>query len=157
SRRRQTRRAWSRPGTHRPRRLRGSAGSTRGSTLRAEAGAGAVAGRITSVGTTTREGVPMAAANDRKAAIIEEVRANEGKVGGTFAAAQLLLLHHTGARSGTERVSPLAYQPVGDAYAVFASKGGAPTNPDWYHNLVAHPDTTIEVGSASLPVRARVA
>ena len=89
--------------------------------------------------------------------IIDEFRANHGKVGGMFEGRPLLLLHHTGARTGTERVNPLAYQRVGDAYAVFASKGGAPTNPDWYYNLLAHPDASIELGSEQLPVRARVA
>ena len=89
--------------------------------------------------------------------IIQEFRANGGKVGGPFQGATLLLLHHTGAKSGTERVNPLAYQQVGDAYAVFASKSGAPTNPDWYYNLAAHPDTTVEVGTRTVKVRARVA
>ena len=70
----------------------------------------------------------------------------------------LLLLHHTGAKSGKSYVNPLAYLPVGDAMAVFASKGGAPTNPDWYHNLVAHPDVQVEVdGKPAVAARARVA
>jgi deazaflavin-dependent oxidoreductase (nitroreductase family) len=69
----------------------------------------------------------------------------------------MLLLHHSGARTGTERLTPLTYQPVGEGYAVFASKAGAPTNPDWYHNLVAHPDATIEVGTDTVKVAARVA
>ena len=90
-------------------------------------------------------------AGDFNTKIIEEFRSNAGEVGGPFAGATVLLLHHTGAKSGTERVSPLVYQPVGDRFAIFASKGGAPTNPDWYHNLVAHPDTTIEVGTADRP------
>lgn len=89
--------------------------------------------------------------------IIAEFRANGGKVGGTFAGANLLLLHHTGARSGTERVTPLAYLRAGTGYAVFASKAGAPVNPGWYHNLVANPETTIEVGTETIKVRARVA
>lgn len=89
--------------------------------------------------------------------IIDEFRANHGVVGGTFQGKPILLLHHKGARTGTERVNPLMYQQVGDAYAVFASKGGADTNPDWYHNLVAHPDVTIEVGTDKIDVRARVA
>jgi deazaflavin-dependent oxidoreductase (nitroreductase family) len=95
--------------------------------------------------------------NDFNTAIIEEFRANEGRVGGPFANATLLLLHHTGAKSGQQRVNPLAYQKVGDAYAVFASKAGAPTDPDWYRNLRAHPETTVEVGTKTIPVRARVA
>jgi deazaflavin-dependent oxidoreductase (nitroreductase family) len=89
--------------------------------------------------------------------VIKEFRANEGKVGGMFESMPILLLHHTGARSGKVRVNPLAYQVVGDRFAVFASKGGAPTNPDWYYNLKANPDVTIEVGTQSIPVRARVA
>lgn len=88
--------------------------------------------------------------------IIDEFRANEGKVGGQFDGAPVLLLHHTGARSGTVRVSPLMYQPVGDTYAIFASKAGAPTNPDWYHNLVANPRASIEVGTETVDVTARV-
>ena len=89
--------------------------------------------------------------------IIDEFRANGGKLGGNFEGAPMLLLHSTGATSGRERVNPIMYQAVGDAYAVFASKAGAPTNPDWYHNLVAHPDASIEVGTETKPVRARVA
>jgi len=66
--------------------------------------------------------------------IIAEFRANGGRVGGPFQGSNILLLHHTGARSGTERVSPLAFQWVGDSFAVFASKAGAPENPAWLHN-----------------------
>ena len=89
--------------------------------------------------------------------IIEEFRANEGRVGGNFAGAPLLLLHHWGARTGIERVNPMMYQRVPVGYAVFGSKGGAPTNPDWYYNLLAHPEATVEVGTERIPVRARVA
>jgi deazaflavin-dependent oxidoreductase (nitroreductase family) len=89
--------------------------------------------------------------------VIEEFRANGGKVGGAFAGMPLLLLHHVGAKSGLERVNPVAYQQVGDSLAVFASKGGSPTNPDWYHNLVAHPDVTIEVGTETRRATARIA
>jgi len=89
--------------------------------------------------------------------IIAEFRANGGKVGGPFAGSDILLLHHTGARTGAERVSPLAYQRVGDGFAVFASKAGAQENPAWYHNLQAHPDTAVEVGTETIGVRARVA
>jgi deazaflavin-dependent oxidoreductase (nitroreductase family) len=95
--------------------------------------------------------------SDWNAKIIEEFRANGGKVGGNFEGNTLLLLHHTGAKSGTERVNPLAYQRVGDSVAVFASKGGATTNPDWFHNLVAHPKVTVEIGTKSVPMVARVA
>jgi deazaflavin-dependent oxidoreductase (nitroreductase family) len=88
--------------------------------------------------------------------VIEEFRANEGKVGGNFEGAPLLLLHSTGARSGQERVHPMMYQAVGDGFAVFASKAGADTNPDWYHNLVAHPEASVEVGTETIDVTARV-
>ena len=91
--------------------------------------------------------------NDR---IIEEFRANAGQVGGQFAGAPLLLLHSTGAKSGLERVSPMMYRKVGDSWAVFASKAGADTNPDWYHNLVAASRAAIEVGTERIEVTARV-
>ena len=93
---------------------------------------------------------------DFNAQIIAEFRANKGRVGGMFEGATLLLLHHTGARSGKSRINPLGYLSDKGRYVVFASKAGAPTNPDWYHNLKAHPNVTIEVGterSRSLPVR----
>jgi deazaflavin-dependent oxidoreductase (nitroreductase family) len=99
----------------------------------------------------------MTEPTDFNGKIIAEFRANDGKVGGPFAGSDILLLHHTGARSGVERVNPLAYQRVGDSFAVFASKAGAPGNPDWYHNLLAHPDTFVEVGTGTIKVRARVA
>jgi deazaflavin-dependent oxidoreductase (nitroreductase family) len=99
----------------------------------------------------------MADSNDFNGKVIEEFRANGGRVGGPFQGADVLLLHHTGARSGTERLTPLMYQPVGEGYAVFGSKAGAPANPDWYHNLVANPDATIEVGTDTVKVVARVA
>jgi deazaflavin-dependent oxidoreductase (nitroreductase family) len=91
---------------------------------------------------------------DFNAQIIEEFRANEGRVGGMFEGVPLLLLHHTGARSGKSRVNPLAYQSDDGRYVVFASKGGAPTDPDWYHNLKAHPDVTIETGTDTIDVLA---
>jgi deazaflavin-dependent oxidoreductase (nitroreductase family) len=91
-------------------------------------------------------------------AIIDEFRANEGRVGGRFEGRPLLLLHHRGAKSGVERVNPLAYFPLEDGgWAVFGSKGGAPTNPDWYHNLKANPRARIEVGAGTREVVARVA
>jgi len=74
----------------------------------------------------------MTGPSDFNGKIIEEFRANAGKVGGPFAGSDILLLHHTGARTGAERVGPLAYQRVGDSYAVVASKAGAPDNPAWY-------------------------
>lgn len=94
---------------------------------------------------------------DYNAHNIAEFRANGGELGGNFAGAPMLLLHTTGANTGQERVNPMMYQAVGDDYAVFASKAGAPTNPDWFHNLLAHPDATIEVGTRTRKVRARVA
>src|SRR4051794_8913302 len=88
--------------------------------------------------------------------IIDEFRANGGKLGGNFEGAPMLLLHSTGAKSGKERIHPIMYQAVDGTYAVFASKAGAPTNPDWYHNLRANPSATIEIGTETIPVRARV-
>jgi deazaflavin-dependent oxidoreductase (nitroreductase family) len=89
---------------------------------------------------------------DFNAQIIEEFRANEGRVGGMFEGSTLLLLHHTGAKSGTSRTNPLGYLNDQGRYVVFASKAGAPTNPDWYHNLKAHPNATIEVGTDTIEV-----
>lgn len=86
--------------------------------------------------------------------IIAEFRANRGKVGGNFAGAPLLLLHTVGARSGQPRINPMMYLADDDAYLVFASKAGADSNPDWYWNLRAHPNVTIEVGDQTLAVRA---
>jgi deazaflavin-dependent oxidoreductase (nitroreductase family) len=89
---------------------------------------------------------------DFNAQVIEEFRANDGRVGGMFEGRPLLLLHHTGARSGAARVNPLVYLADGGRYVIFASKAGAPTNPDWYHNLRAHPETVMEVGDTTIPV-----
>ena len=89
--------------------------------------------------------------------VIEEFRANEGRVGGRFEGAPMVLLHTTGAKSGQERVNPLMYLPDGDLIVIFASKGGAPDNPDWYHNLLANPAVTIEVGAETRQATARVA
>jgi deazaflavin-dependent oxidoreductase (nitroreductase family) len=88
---------------------------------------------------------------DFNAQIIQEFRANDGVVGGPFEGSTLLLLHHTGAKSGRDYVNPLVYRRDGDHYVIFASKAGAPTNPGWYHNLQAHPEVTIEVGTETLP------
>ena len=98
----------------------------------------------------------MTQPNDWNARVIDEFRANGGKVK-AFPDNNLILLHHTGAKSGQERVSPLAYLPVDGGYAIFASKAGAPDNPAWYHNLQANPKATIEVGTETIPVTARVA
>jgi deazaflavin-dependent oxidoreductase (nitroreductase family) len=94
---------------------------------------------------------------DHNQAIIDEFRGNGGRVGGPFEGAPLLLLHTTGAKSGQERVHPVMYQAVGEDYAVFASKAGAPEHPAWYHNLIANPEVVVEVGTALVPVTARVA
>jgi len=99
----------------------------------------------------------MSQVNDFNSQMIEEFRANHGQLGGRFSGGTMLLLHHKGAKSGTERVNPLAYMPLDDGWAIFASKAGAPTNPDWYHNLKAHPDVSVEVGDETIPVHARVA
>lgn len=89
--------------------------------------------------------------------IIDEFRENQGKVGGTFAGAPMLLLHHKGRKSSTERVNPLVYLPDRDRYVIFGSKGGSTKHPEWYLNLVANPDASIEVGSETIPVRAETA
>ena len=92
--------------------------------------------------------------SDWNAQTIAEFRANHGKVGGHFEGAPLLILHHRGAKTGKQRVNPVMYLKDGERYLVFASKGGADTSPDWYHNLKAHPDIEIEVGDAKIKVRA---
>ena len=87
------------------------------------------------------------------AKVIEEFRANGGKVGGPFEGAPMVLVHHVGRRSGEPRVNPMMYLPGdGDAIYVFASKAGAPTNPDWYHNLVDAGSAEVEVGTEQYPV-----
>jgi deazaflavin-dependent oxidoreductase (nitroreductase family) len=97
-------------------------------------------------------------ANDWNQAIIDEFRANGGKVGGQFAGAPLLILHSVGAKTGKARVNPLVYQDLGQGrVAIFASKAGGPTNPDWYHNLLAHPRAKVEIGSETFDVTASVA
>ena len=99
----------------------------------------------------------MAEANDWNAKIIEEFRAKGGKLGGPFEGAPILLLHTTGAKSGQARVNPMMYRQLSGGYAVFASKAGAPTNPDWYHNLVANPAVQAEIGDQTVALTARVA
>lgn len=100
----------------------------------------------------------MSEMNDWNRRVIEEFRANGGKVGGDMEGWPLVLVHHVGAKTGTERVTPVVYQQLeGGAVAIFASKAGAPANPDWFHNLVANPETEIEIGSDTRPVSARVA
>lgn len=99
----------------------------------------------------------MSEINDRNQRIIDEYRANGGKVGGYFEGKSLLLLHTKGAKSGQERISPVACVQDGNRWVVIASKGGAPTNPDWYYNLIAHPNITIEAGTETLRVHAAAA
>jgi len=94
---------------------------------------------------------------DWNAQIIEEFRANGGAVTGHFEGKPLLLLHHKGAKSGTERVTPMMYQQLDGGYAVFASNNGQDNNPAWYHNVLAHPETRIEVGSETVGVTAHEA
>ena len=95
--------------------------------------------------------------NEFNKALIAEFRANGGKVGGQFANANLLLLNTTGAKSGLARTNPLAYTTDGDHIIVIASKGGAPTHPDWYYNVKANPDVTVELGNEQFQARAAVA
>jgi deazaflavin-dependent oxidoreductase (nitroreductase family) len=94
--------------------------------------------------------------NDFNRAIIEEFRANEGKVGGQFEGSSVLLLTTTGARTGERRTTPVVYLPDGERMVIFASKAGAPTNPAWYHNLLANPTVTVEVGSEAVDATAVV-
>src|SRR5712692_11658377 len=96
----------------------------------------------------------MTAVQDWNNRIIDEFRTNAGKVGGPFQGAPMLLLHHTGAKSGKTRVNPLMYLADGDRLLIFASKGGAATHPDWFHNLRANPAATVEVGSDKFAVEA---
>ena len=97
-----------------------------------------------------------ASPQDFNQSIIAEFRANSGKVGGPFEGAPLLLLTTTGAKSGRQHTTPVMYNTDGDRLLVFASKAGAPTNPAWYHNLVAHPKVTVEVGTESFDANAVV-
>jgi deazaflavin-dependent oxidoreductase (nitroreductase family) len=90
--------------------------------------------------------------SDFDAQIIEEFHANDGRIGGVFEGTPLLLLHHTGAKSGKSRVNPVGYLSDGGRLVVIASNGGAPTNPGWYRNLKVHPNVTIEVGTETIDV-----
>jgi deazaflavin-dependent oxidoreductase (nitroreductase family) len=91
---------------------------------------------------------------DYNVSIIEEFRANGGSVGGPWENTPLMLLHHTGAKSGKARINPLGYLSDRDRYVIVASNGGSPTHPDWYHNLKAHPEVTIEVGADAIKATA---
>ena len=99
----------------------------------------------------------MASMNDFNQNLIDEFRANEGRVTGVFAGRQVVLLTTTGAKSGKQHTAPLVYTTDGDNLVIIASKGGAPTNPAWYHNLVANPVVTVELPGQSFQARARVA
>ena len=99
----------------------------------------------------------MSELNERNQKIIDEFRANHGKVGGRFEGRTLLLLHTLGAKSEKERINPVAYVKDDDRFIVIASKGGAPTNPDWYYNILQNPQVTIEVGSEKHQAQAVVA
>jgi deazaflavin-dependent oxidoreductase (nitroreductase family) len=94
--------------------------------------------------------------SDFNRSIIEEFRANAGKVGGPFEGAPMLLLSTIGAKSGERRTTPVVYLKAGDRMVIFASKGGAPTNPAWYHNLLANPSATVEVGTDTVEVTASI-
>lgn len=85
--------------------------------------------------------------SDFNQAVIQEFRANAGRVGGNFEGAPMLLLHTTGAKSGRERVNPMMYLRDGERVLVFASKAGADTHPDWFHNVRANPRVTVEIGT----------
>ena len=98
----------------------------------------------------------MADVNDFNSSIIEEFRANAGKVGGQFEGAPMVLITTTGAKSGKRRTNPLVYFADGDRIVIFASKAGAPTNPDWYHNIVANPEVTVELGDETFAATAEV-
>ncbi len=98
----------------------------------------------------------MSSPNDFNKQIIEEFRANGGKVGGQFAGASLILLTTLGAKSNQPRINPLVYSKDGDNIVIIASKAGAPTNPDWYYNILAHPEVTVELGAERFQARAVV-
>jgi deazaflavin-dependent oxidoreductase (nitroreductase family) len=95
--------------------------------------------------------------SDWNTAIVDEFRANGGRVGGHFEGASMLLLHTVGAKTGKKRVNPLLYRRDGDCFVLFATKAGAPTDPDWFRNLQANPDVEAEIGEARVTLRARTA
>jgi deazaflavin-dependent oxidoreductase (nitroreductase family) len=98
----------------------------------------------------------MTEMEDFNRAVIEEFRANDGKVAGPFEGSPVLLLTSTGAKSGERRTTPVMYLPDGERMVIFASKAGAPENPAWYHNLLANPTATVEVGPKTVEVDAVV-
>ena len=96
----------------------------------------------------------MTTVHDWNKKIIDEFRANEGRVGGPFAGAPMILITHMGRKSGKQRTNPLVYHQEGDVMYVFGSKGGAPEHPEWYRNLLANPSATAEVGTEKFEVEA---
>ena len=96
------------------------------------------------------------AVNEFNRGVIDEFRTNEGQVGGMFQGAPMLLLTSTGAKTGRRHTTPVVYTTDGDRLVIFASKGGSPTNPAWYHNLVANPEATVELGQDTFKVKAVV-
>jgi deazaflavin-dependent oxidoreductase (nitroreductase family) len=96
----------------------------------------------------------MSGMNDYNQSIIDEFRANKGAVGGPFEGAPMVLLHHKGRKTGTERINPLVYMDDGDRILIFASKGGSSKHPEWYLNLMSNPDATVEVGTEKYAVKA---
>jgi deazaflavin-dependent oxidoreductase (nitroreductase family) len=103
---------------------------------------------------TEVEGIPDIAAFNRS--VIAEFRANKGRVGGRFEGETLVLLHTVGARTGRPRLNPMVSFADGEVIFVVASHAGAPTSPDWFHNLRASPEVTVERGAEVFPARARV-
>ena len=99
----------------------------------------------------------MSNPNERNMVIVQEFRANAGKVGGPFAGKSLLLLHTIGAKSGLPRINPVACIRDGDRIVIIASKGGAPTNTDWYHTILANPLVSVETGTEQFQARASIA
>lgn len=93
----------------------------------------------------------------RNVPVVEEYRVTGGQMSGPMAGSNVVLVHHKGAKSGVDRVNPVAYRKVGEKIAVFASNAGRTASPDWYYNLVANPETVVEFGTETFPVRARVA
>ncbi|MEX1218672.1 MAG: nitroreductase/quinone reductase family protein [Acidimicrobiales bacterium] len=89
--------------------------------------------------------------------IMDEFRSHGGRVGGQFEGVPMVIVHHAGAKTGTIRHTPLTYLPIGEDLAIFGTKGGSPTNPAWYHNLIANPETVVELGSETISVRVREA
>jgi deazaflavin-dependent oxidoreductase (nitroreductase family) len=119
-------------------------------------GAEMISASVDRRGAESRGVVDVSDMNDWNKKVIEEFRANAGKVGGQFEGSPVLLLHTTGAKSRLERVNPMMYLEESDRVYVFASKAGADTDPDWYRNLVANPGVSVELGEESYDATAVV-